>query len=337
MGDILSQAEIDALLSAISSGVDIATPEEEVPEEHEEPAAKIVRLYDFRRQDKFSKEHIRTLWMLHEGFARILGTAFSAQMRMLVQIEVVAVEQLTFDEYCRSLPNPTILNVFTLNPLVGNSLFEINLDTASIIIDRMLGGPGKITRIRRDLSDIERTLIGAAIDRVMASLAEAWSNILAFRPKLEGLEMNPRFVQIVPPSDIVVLITFEAKFGDHVAPLSLCIPFIVLEPVMGKISAQTMFSLTRQAQDPEYRIKLEERISNTTLDVQVLLGETEIMVSDVMDLGLGDVLALHAPVDKDLQIKVGGRMKYRGRPGLLKNKLAVQLTEVIDEMEGEEE
>lgn len=337
MGDILSQAEIDALLSAISSGVDIVAPEKEEPEEVEEPTVKTVRLYDFRRQDKFSKEHIRTLWMLHEGFARILGTAFSAQLRMLVQIEVVAVEQLTFDEYCRSLPNPTILNVFTLNPLMGNSLFEINLDTASIIIDRMLGGPGKITRIRRDLSDIERTLIGAASDRVMASLAEAWSNILAFRPKLEGLEMNPRFVQIVPPSDIVVLITFEAKFGDHVAPLSLCIPFIVLEPVMGKISAQTMFSLTRQAQDPAYRTKLEDRIFNTALDVQVLLGETEVNVSDILDLAVGDVVGLNVPVDKDLAILVAGRTKYRGRPGLLKNKLAVQLTKVLDDTEGEEE
>ncbi|HEY9766774.1 MAG TPA: flagellar motor switch protein FliM, partial [Chroococcales cyanobacterium] len=163
MGDILSQAEIDALLSALSSGSEVVAekPQAEVADE----PARMVRLYDFRRQDKFSKEHIRTLWMLHEGFARILSTALSAHLRMMVQLEVVAVEQLTFDEYGRSLPNPTILNVFTLPPLVGNSLFEVNLDTASIIIDRMLGGPGKVTRIRRDLSDIERTLMGTVFDR----------------------------------------------------------------------------------------------------------------------------------------------------------------------------
>lgn len=336
MGDILSQAEIDALLSALSTGNEGPTTtlpagiEEEVVQQN-------VRLYDFRRQDKFSKEHIRTLWMLHEGFSRILSTSLSAHLRMLVQLEVVAVEQLTFDEYCRSLPNPTILNVFSLPPLEGNCLFELNLDTASIVIDRMLGGPGKVTRIRRDLSDIERTLIGALSDKVLNSLAEAWLSITTFKPHLDSMEMNPRFVQIVPPGDIIVLITFEAKFAEHVGPLSLCIPYIVLEPVMSKISAQTMFSLQKHAQDPHHRTRLEDRIFATALDLRVLLGETEIRVSDVMELGVGDVLSLETPVVKDLPVLVGGKTKFLGRPGLIRNKLAVQLTEVLDEVESEED
>lgn len=332
MSDILSQSEIDALLSALSSG-DLSG-EAALDEQTSGPVRqKNVRNYDFKKQNKFSKEHIRTLSMIHEAFSRILSTALSAQLRMLVQIEIISVEQLTFDEYSRSLPSPTILNVFTMEPLIGTALFEINLDMASAIIDRMLGGPGKVTRIRRDLSDIERTLVGNITNRTLASLAEAWSNIIQLTPKLETMEMNPRFIQIVPPSDAVVLIIFEAKFGENMGPLSLCIPYIVLEPVMGKISAQTMFAMNRQTVTAEHRAGLEHRVSRTAVEVSVLLGRTTIQVDDLLGLQAGDVLPLHAPVGRDLEVQVGNRLKFRGHPGVVRNHMAVQVTDVVDDGE----
>lgn len=338
MSEILSQSEIDALLSALSSG-DL-TPEKplatQVAAIEEDPIRRTVKIYDFKRQNKFSKDHIRTLSMIHEAFARLLSTSMSGQLRMLVQVEVVSVEQLTFDEYSRSLPSPTILNVFTMEPLVGTSLFEVNIDITSAIIDRLLGGPGRVTRIRRDLTDIERTLISSITQRLLSTLSEAWQNVLTFSPKLETMEMNPRFVQIVPPSDPVVLITFEAKFGENTGPLSLCIPYIVLEPVMSKISAQAMFATQRQSQSSEYRANLTGRVNGTYVPFQVVLGETTVSVSDVISLGVGDVLPLGTPVDNELSIMVGERLKFTGRPGMVRNKLAVQITEVIDNTEGEE-
>lgn len=338
MSEILSQSEIDALLSALSSG-DL-TPEKPLPMPvatvDEDPIRRTVKIYDFKRQNKFSKDHIRTLSMIHEAFARLLSTSLSGQLRMLVQVEVVSVEQLTFDEYSRSLPSPTILNVFTMEPLVGTSLFEVNIDITSAIIDRLLGGPGRVTRIRRDLTDIERTLISSITGRLLSTLSEAWQNILTFSPKLETMEMNPRFVQIVPPSDPVVLITFEAKFGENTGPLSLCIPYIVLEPVMSKISAQAMFATQRQSQSSEYRANLTGRVNATNVPFQVVLGETTVSVSDVISLGVGDVLPLGTPVDNELSIMVGERLKFMGRPGMVRNKMAVQITEVIDNTEGEE-
>lgn len=338
MSEILSQSEIDALLSALSSG-DL-TPEKPMPTQvaavEEEAVRRTVKIYDFKRQNKFSKDHIRTLSMIHEAFARLLSTSLSGQLRMLVQVEVVSVEQLTFDEYSRSLPSPTILNVFTMEPLVGTSLFEVNIDITSAIIDRLLGGPGRVTRIRRDLTDIERTLISSITGRLLSTLSEAWQNVLTFSPKLETMEMNPRFVQIVPPSDPVVLITFEAKFGENTGPLSLCIPYIVLEPVMSKISAQAMFATQRQSQSSEYRANLTGRVNATNVPFQVVLGETTVSVSDVISLGVGDVLPLGTPVDNELAIMVGERLKFMGRPGMVRNKMAVQITEVIDNTEGEE-
>lgn len=338
MSEILSQSEIDALLSALSSG-DL-TPEKpmatQVAAIEEDPIRRTVKIYDFKRQNKFSKDHIRTLSMIHEAFARLLSTSMSGQLRMLVQVEVVSVEQLTFDEYSRSLPSPTILNVFTMEPLVGTSLFEVNIDITSAIIDRLLGGPGRVTRIRRDLTDIERTLISSITGRLLSTLSEAWQNVLTFSPKLETMEMNPRFVQIVPPSDPVVLITFEAKFGENTGPLSLCIPYIVLEPVMSKISAQAMFATQRQSQSSEYRANLTGRVNGTYVPFQVVLGETTVSVSDVISLGVGDVLPLGTPVDNELSIMVGERLKFTGRPGMVRNKMAVQISEVIDNTEGEE-
>lgn len=338
MSEILSQSEIDALLSALSSG-DL-TPEKPmsapVMAVEEEQIRRTVKIYDFKRQNKFSKDHIRTLSMIHEAFARLLSTSMSGQLRMLVQVEVVSVEQLTFDEYSRSLPSPTILNVFTMEPLVGTSLFEVNIDITSAIIDRLLGGPGRVTRIRRDLTDIERTLISSITQRLLSTLSEAWQNVLTFSPKLETMEMNPRFVQIVPPSDPVVLITFEAKFGENTGPLSLCIPYIVLEPVMSKISAQAMFATQRQSQSSEYRANLTGRVNATNVPFQVVLGETTVSVSDVISLGVGDVLPLGTPVDNELSIMVGERLKFLGRPGMVRNKMAVQITEVVDNTEGEE-
>ncbi|HEY9899731.1 MAG TPA: flagellar motor switch protein FliM [Pantanalinema sp.] len=337
MSEILSQSEIDALLSALSSGdltPEKATAAAAIPEE--EHVRRTVKIYDFKRQNKFSKDHIRTLSMIHEAFSRLLSTSLSGQLRMLVQIEVVSVEQLTFDEYSRSLPSPTILNVFTMEPLVGTSLFEINIDITSAIIDRLLGGPGRVTRIRRDLTDIERTLISSITQRLLSTLSEAWQNILTFSPKLETMEMNPRFVQIVPPTDPVVLITFEAKFGENTGPLSLCIPYIVLEPVMSKISAQAMFATQRQSQSTEYRANLQGRVNATYVPFQVVLGEAEVTVSDVVSLGIGDVLPLSTSVEAELSVLVSEQLKFKGKPGTLRNKMAIQITEVVDNAEGEE-
>ncbi len=342
MAEILSQSEIDLLLAALSSGElapdkpasSSASPLATMPEE--ESVKRTIKVYDFKRQNKFSKDHIRTLSMIHEAFARILSTTLSGQLRMLVQVEVVSVEQLTFDEYSRSLPSPTILNVFSMEPLVGTALFEVNIDLTSAIIDRMLGGPGRVTRIRRDLTDIERTLISSVTLRILSALSEAWQNVINFSPKLETLEMNPRFIQIVPPSDPIVLITFEAKFGENTGPLSLCIPYIMLEPIMGKISAQAMFATARQSQSESHRVGLKDRVVATQVPVQVVLGESVVSVEDVLSLTVGDVLTLDASVGDDLAVLVGERRKFTGRPGTVRNKMAIQISEVLDDKEGEE-
>lgn len=333
MAEILSQSEIDALLSALSTGELTA----EKIKDDEAQQKKSVRVYDFKRQNKFSKEHIRTLSMIHENFSRILSTLLSAHLRMVVQIEVASVEQLTYDEFIRSVPSPTIINIFSLSPLIGNCIFEINLDIASAIIDRMLGGPGRVSRLRRDLTEIERALIGTIIARTLDSFKEAWQNVVKFAPRQESMEMNPRFIQIVPPTDVVVLITFEAKFGDSAGPLSICIPYVVLEPIINKISSQMMFSLAKQEQSAQHAKDLRSKVEQAKVPLQVLLGTTDVTIGDIIRLGVGDVVPLSTFVESELDVLVGDRQKFKGRPGIIRNKMALQITDVIDDQEWEDE
>ncbi|MEB3285156.1 MAG: flagellar motor switch protein FliM [Candidatus Sericytochromatia bacterium] len=333
MAEILSQNEIDALLSALSTGELTA---EKINDE-QGSREKNVRVYDFKRQNKFSKEHIRTLSMIHENFARILSTVLSAHLRMVVQIEVASVEQLTYDEFIRSLPSPTIVNIFSIDPLVGNCIFEINLDIASAIIDRMLGGPGKVSRMRRDLTEIERALVGTIVLRAHEAFKEAWSTVVTVNPKQESMETNPRFIQIVPPTDVVVLITFEAKFGESSGPLSICIPYVVLEPVINMISSQMMFTLAKQQQSPEHARDIRQKVEQAKIPFQVLLGTAELTVGDILRVGVGDVIPLNSYVDDDLPVLIADTVKFRARPGLVRNKLAVQLTRVIADRELEDE
>jgi flagellar motor switch protein FliM len=333
VAEILSQSEIDALLSALSTGELTA---ERIKDDDAQPK-KALPLYDFKRQNKFSKEHIRTLSMIHENFSRILSTLLSAYLRMVVQLEVASVEQLTYDDFIRSVPNPTIINIFSIAPLLGNCIFEVNLDIASAIIDRMLGGPGKVSRMRRDLTEIERALVSTIIARALDSLKEAWQSVVRFTPKQESMETNPRFIQIVPPTDVVVLITFETKFGESSGPLSICIPYVVLEPVLNKISSQMMFSLAKQEQSPQYARSIRHNVEQARVPLQVVLGAADVTVADVLRLGVGDVVPLSTFVNEDLQILVGEQLKFKGRPGLVRNKLAVQVTRVVDEREVEDE
>ncbi|HPB83895.1 MAG TPA: flagellar motor switch protein FliM, partial [Spirochaetota bacterium] len=201
MTEILSQDEIDALLTAISTG-EVDTTDYTATKEQRK-----VKIYDFRRPDKFSKDQIRTLQMMHETFARLTTTALSAQLRALVSVHVASVDQLTYEEFIRSIPNPTTLAVVNMDPLKGSAVLEIDPSITFTIIDKLFGGRGEQTKISRELTDIEQSVMEGIIVRILGNLREAWSNVIDLRPRLGNIETNPQFAQIVPPNDMVVLIT----------------------------------------------------------------------------------------------------------------------------------
>ncbi|WP_374019901.1 flagellar motor switch protein FliM [Paenibacillus thiaminolyticus] len=325
MVDVLSQNEIDALLAALSSG------EMDAEELKKEETQRKIRSYDFKRAVRFSKDHIRSLTRVHENFARFLTTYFSAQLRTFVQINVVQVEQLPYDEFIRSIPKMTILNIFEAEPLKGRMVLEVNPNVAYAMLDRMLGGAGAAPSKINVLTEIETTVMERIFSRAFESLQEAWKSVLDIRPRLEALETNPQFMQIVSPNETIALISLSTKIGDTTGMINLCIPHVVIEPIMPKLSVHHWFVSEKKTREPIEIEKLRQRVSKAKLPIAVELGTSQISVQELMQLSIGDVIALNKPVDSGLTIRVGDRMKYIGTPGVVKERVAVQIEQVVEE------
>ncbi len=330
MTEILSQDEIDALLTAISAG-EVDTTDYTAAKEQRK-----VKIYDFRRPDKFSKDQIRTLQMMHETFARLTTTALSAQLRALVSVHVASVDQLTYEEFVRSIPNPTTLAVINMDPLKGSAVLEIDPSITFTIIDKLFGGTGDSARITRELTDIELSVMEGIIVRILGNLREAWSNVIDLRPRLGTIETNPQFAQIVPPNDMVVLITLETKVGEVEGMTNLCIPYITIEPIISKLSAQYWYSSIRKGITDENLATIQARLETVELLVIAEIGEMPITVREILDLSSGDVVKLpDTKINSDMVLKLGGRKKYKCRPGLIGNRVAIQIGENIEEIPDE--
>lgn len=328
MVDVLSQNEIDALLAALSSG------EMDAEELKKEETQKKIRSYDFKRAVRFSKDHIRSLTRIHENFARYLTTYFSAQLRTFVHISVVQVEQLPYDEFIRSIPKMTVLNIFEAEPLKGRMVMEVHPNIAYAMLDRMLGGTGTAPSTIGAMTEIETIIMEKIFSRAFESLQEAWKTVIDISPRLEALETNPQFMQIVSPNETIALISLSTKIGDTTGMINLCIPHVVLEPIMSKLSAHQWF-VSRKSRVPEEVDALKQRVSKAKLPVVAELGVSQLTVAEFLGLGVGDVISLNKPVHDGLAIKVGDRLKFIGSPGTVKDRVAVQIDEIV--IEGAEE
>jgi flagellar motor switch protein FliM len=327
MTEVLSQDEIDQLLTAISTGE--VESEGDVKKGAE---TRKIKIYDFKRPDKFSKDQIRTLQMMHETFARLTTTSLSAQLRTIVHVHVASVDQLTYEEFLRSIPNPTTLAVINMDPLKGSSILEIDPSITFTVIDRLFGGPGEASKINRELTDIELSVVEGIIVRILGNLREAWSNVIDLRPRLGNIETNPQFAQIVPPSDMVVLITLETKVGDVEGMTNFCIPYLTIEPIISKLSAQYWYSSIRKGGTTENLAILKRRLDTVFIDLIAELGSLEISVRDVLNLQQGDIIKLERnKVDDEMVLKIGNRQKFLARPGVVGNHMSVQITGRIEQ------
>ena len=323
-GDVLSQNEIDELLSALSTGTVSA---QEIQDEEKQ---KKIKLYDFKRPDKFSKDQIRTLYMIHENFARLLNTYLSAHLRTMVNIEVASVDQLTYEEFIRSLPNPTVIGIFQMRPLKGSAVFEMNPALIFSMIDRLFGGVGGSFSKARSLTDIEESIVSRVMDGALEQLQDAWRQVIEIAPQLTTLESNPQFTQVVAPSDMVVIITLQAKIMQTEGLITLCLPYLVLEPIMSKLTTTFWVSSSSAKKDNQQNTVLQKRLIKTPVPVSVLLGKTTINFYELMNLSVGDALPLNSKYDGELSLVVGQKEKFKCRPGLSGKNMAVQITRVIN-------
>jgi len=333
---MLSQDEIDGLLSSLNVGMDTPLTADDSGGSVGETESvgtferRNYKLYNFRRPDKFSKEHLRALQTVHETFSRQLGLVLTAYLRTTVEIDVVSVDQLTYDEFIRSMPSPMTVSILELEPLPGQVLMGFGYEVTSGIIDRMLGGPGVSEMKARELTDIEQSLIKRVIDRSLTSLEEAWRSMMSVNVMMVGMEESYALIQVATPGEIVALVTFEITVANKDSGLiSLCIPYPVVESVIGQLSAQRIFHGQKGEVPPEQQQQVLTKLNYARMPVNVLLGGTTISVQELLDLNIGDVIKLDVEAKDNLLMMVNGKPKFFCRPGTLKKNLAVFITESV--------
>lgn len=322
-GDILSQNEIDALLSALSTG-EMSAEDMKVEE-----VTKKVKVYDFKRALRFSKDQIRSLTRIHENFARLLTTYFSAQLRTYVHIEVASADQIPFEEFIRSIPNMTLINIFEVSPLEGNILMEVNPNIAYTMLDLLMGGEGNTPSKVTNLTEIETKIMMNLFEKSFDNLREAWAGIIDIDPYLSEMESNPQFLQMISPNETVVVISFNIVIGETSGMINICIPHIVLEPIVPNLSVRYWMQTDKKEPTPEQSIALEKRLKKAPLQVVAELGHGKMSIQDFLYLEVGDVISLDSKIDDPLVVRVGGVPKFTAQPGHLKSWMAMQIIETL--------
>ncbi len=324
MGDVLSQNEIDNLLAALSSG-------ELDADDMKDTGTKQVKNYDFARPSKFSKEHLRTLEIIFEHYGRLLSTHLPAYLRKNIQVEVMNSEAITYSEFSNALSNPVLLGIINFSPLEGNIIMEIADNLGYAIVDRMLGGGGNPLEKSRDFTEIELIILQRVINTCTNLLIEPWQSVLNISPRLERIETNSQFAQIISPSEMTSIITMNIKIGSVEGLMNVCIPYACVEPVIDKLNTKYWYSTMQIKDDGIYKEAIEAAISKAKIPIKAVLGKSAISVNDFVNMQVGDIIRLNTKVDDEMNIFVGNLKKFTALPGASSEAYAVRLTSVIRE------
>jgi len=326
MADILSQEEIDALLDVVEEdGDDIL----EHTEDDEGIPQKQVTLYDFKRPNRVSKEQLRAFRGVHDKMARSLASQISSIMRSIVEMTLHSVDQMTYGEFLMSLPNPTSFNVFSIKPLEGSGIIEINPSIAFPMLDRLLGGKGEPFDASREFSDIELSLFETILRVMMSTLKEAWGPVMDVYPAIESKESSPNVVQIVAQNEIVVMVVMEIVIGHSSGMMNICYPVISLEPILPKLASRDLM-LNETSSKKSRNTELQVLLGGAKVNVEVNLGEAELKLNDILDLKVNDVLRLSSSADDITTVCVDGKDRFKGKIGLRRFRKTIQIIEIID-------
>lgn len=324
MGDVLSQNEIDNLLQALSSG-------ELDAEEIKDSDEKQIKNYDFARPAKFSKEHLRTLEIIFEHYGRLLSTNLPVYLRKAIQVEVMNSEAVSYSEFSNALSNPVLLGIINFAPLKGNIILEIASNLGYAMVDRMLGGEGEPLEKTREFSEIELLIIERILTVCVNLLHEPWENVVDIHPRLERIETNSQFAQIISPSEMIAIVTINIKIGDVEGLMNVCLPYLTLEDIMDKLNTKYWYSTMQDKDEQQYVDAIETLISKAPIPMKAVLGNSTISVSDFSGLQVGDIIRLDTKVNQELDVFVGNIKKITALPGSSGDKYAVRITSVIRE------
>lgn len=323
MSKILSQEEIDALLDSVSKTKSY--------EQIEKVRERSVHLYDFKHPDRVSKEQLRTLRTIHDGFARTFSTYLSTILRTMVDINLLSIDQVAYSEYMMALSEPSCIYILKSDTLQGRSILEVNPQLSLLIVDRLLGGTGKsLSSEMREITLIEQNIMRKIIDRALEILNDVWHHIVPIKLSLDGFESNPQFVQIAPASEVAVIIFFEILIRDLTYPLNICFPYFVLEPIMSKLTGQSWLAQTTRKSPEDSKGVIKDRLTYTKVPLSVQLGEKTITLRRLMNMEVGEVIPLNTKLNDNLKVLVKDKVKLFGKPGSLGKKKALKIVHVVN-------
>ncbi len=326
---MLSQEEIDALVNQL------AAPEGEAGGLE----GRKIKSFDFRfnkRLDKFSTNQLQTLRTLHDNFTRLLNNSLSVYLRTRVEATIVSIEQISYGDFISSIGIPSILSIYSMDPLPGSGIAQIDLNLVFSIIDRLLGGPGWFPQKLRDLTDIERTLMQRFMARMLNSYRESWNYLLTLSLKIEALDSNPQFIpRIIPLDQIVAFVSMELKIGDMTGVMNFCLPYLVLQSIGPQLSdfQWSPSVVAGRGMTDQDIAQLARNVERASVDVSVELGKTVVSLRDLIALQPGDLVMFDKPVTEPLAVTVNEREKFKVFPGVNRDKLAVRVSQIVENEE----
>ena len=324
MADILSQEEIDALLEV----VDDDDASESIGEKSKKEEQQQVIIYDFKRPNRVSKEQLRAIKGIHDKLARNLASQISSVMRSIVEIRLHSVDQMTYGEFLMSLPSPTSFNVFSIKPLDGNCVLEINPSIAFPMIDRLLGGNGEGFETSRELTDIEVNLLDAILRMMMQRLKESWSMITDMYPNVEAKESSPNVVEIVSQNEIVIMVVMEIIVGNSSGMINICYPVIYLEPILSRLANRDIMLGETSAKKSRNK-ELKTLIGRAEVLYEAILGKSIVSVNEFLNLKEGDILRLDRSANDKAIVTIDKKEVFLAEVGLHRFRKSIRIEELI--------
>ncbi len=331
MAKILTQEEIDALLTTVSSS---EIEPDMTPTPSEQPSRTVIT-YDFKHPNRVSKDQVRTFENMHDNFAGHVGSTLSAMLRTMVDVDLVSVDQINYSEYIMSLVTPSCTYTYSAVPLEGLCIMDFNPTLAFAFIDRMFGGGEKTLEIERELTGIEKAVMTKIVRRLYGDLEKAWQNIVPLKIEANSFETNPQFIQIIPAGETVIVISLQLKLFKTTGLLTICYPYVSLEPVLTKLSAQNWIDATKKKNIEETVVHNRENLQSVEVPVTLTLATTSLKMRDFLNLQLGNVITTETKIDAPAIMSVGERKKYLCRPGLFGKRRAGQIMDLYPVIEKE--
>lgn len=329
MADVLSQNEVESLLSALDPSANSGGASR--PATRNADFNSQISIYDFKRPERVSKEQMRAFRALHESFSREFGAALSGMLRSIIEVKLISVDQLTYSEFVFSLENPTCFNLLESETLEGHIILDISPSIIFPIIDRLLGGDGNAHGAypNRPLTEIEIRLVSRITKLAIEGIESAWSNLCEWKLRVSQVESNPQLVQIVPPNEVIVLISFEVTMGETRGIINLCIPFNTIEPIANKLTSETWSAYKKKTPDLRQQLSLESSLSQSKINLKVDLDNSKLTTGEVLNLAVGDVIMCNKGSSQALTVELEGAPLFTAHPGVYKGHKAISIESML--------